>query len=194
MKFVLPREAMIPNGAIKVADKKSDAVAYLYPSPNGKPAAMVFFGKQNKPIFRHYYLGEKARDNAIRSAFEGRQASQEYTKKRRQERVSWVPDYKVGEILHTSWGYDQTNVEFFEITEVKGKYVILREVAQEREETGYMTGNCSPKSGCFLNPRHEKDEQGVPIRRLAQQTGIKIDDVRTAWRSTDRKYRWSSYA
>ena len=40
---------------------------------------------------------------------------------------------KVGSLLSYSWGYEQTNVEFFEVTAKKGKTVTLRKIAGERE-------------------------------------------------------------
>jgi hypothetical protein len=88
--------------------------------------------------------------------------------------ASRIPNYKVGEILHTCWGYDQTNIEYFEVVELRGKHVILRELAQERTATGFDQGNCAPIAGKYV---------GEPIRRLAQERGIKIDDCRTAFRS-----------
>jgi len=114
-----------------------------------------------------------------------------------------VPDYKVGDILHTSWGYDQTNVEYFQITEIKGKYAILREIGAESTETGWLQGRSAPLPDNFLEPRFDGDDQGLPIRRLMQEGGIKICDVRTAWRMKPTMvagvkvygtHHWSSYA
>lgn len=48
----MTREFYIPKGAVKVADKQSDAVAYLYSTPAGQPAVRVFYGKQSKPVGR----------------------------------------------------------------------------------------------------------------------------------------------
>lgn len=189
------RKFFIPAGAVRVADKQSDAVAFLYTNTgNGKPAARVFYGKQSKPVFAHYYSNEKARENAVTAAFEGRRATLNRRAGYAAERKNFVHDYTVGEILHTSWGYDQTNVEYFEIVEVKGKWVTVREVAQERKNTNSMQGTCVPLSGKFI---------GEPLRRLAGQHGIKIDDVRRAYRSETKTVAgvkvhtplsWSSYA
>jgi len=37
--------------------------------------------------------------------------------------------YAVGTIWRTSWGYDQTNVEFFEVVECKSASVVVRRLA-----------------------------------------------------------------
>src|SRR5271157_6029620 len=76
--FYTTRESLIPKGAVKVGDKHSDAVAYLYPSDNtrslGKPAMMVFYGQQSKPVARFYYLTDAEREAAVKKWFSTRQA------------------------------------------------------------------------------------------------------------------------
>jgi hypothetical protein len=181
-RFKMPREFYIPKNATKIADKLSDAVAYVRINDKSRPQAVIFFGKQAKPVSNYWYRSEEARNAAVASAFESRRKSLAFKAERKAKRVAWVPDYKVGDILRTSWGYDQTNVEYFEITEIKGKYATLREIAAESTETGWMTGRCAPLPGEFLEPRFKDDDQGLPIRRLMQEHGIKICDVRTAFR------------
>lgn len=178
-KFYTPRESLIPAGAVKVADKQSDAVAYLY-ERNGRIGALVFFGKQAKPVSHYLYKTATSRELSVAHAFESRRKSLAIKTERHAKRTAWVPTYKVGDIFRTCWGYDQTNVEYFELTEARGKYGTFREIAQARVETGFMQGNCVPLPGKYLEPRHTGDDAGLPIRRLLQEHGIKIDDVRYA--------------
>lgn len=70
---------------------------------------------------------------------------------RKDAKKNVVNPYKVGDIFYSSWGYEQTNVEFYQVVEVKGKNIIVREIAQNRMETGFMSGNCSPIKDKFLN-------------------------------------------
>jgi hypothetical protein len=177
------RESFIPKKSAKVVDKRSDAVAYVYSSETGKLFAATFFGKQAKPVAHHIYRDAARREDHIKRLFESRRQSLAFRAEQRAKRVAFVHDFKVGEILHTSWGYDQTNVEYFEITEVKGKFLTLREIAQETVQVGSDSGKCVPLPGQYLKPRFPGDDAGLPIRRLAQQGGVKIDDVRSAWRS-----------
>ena len=67
------------------------------------------------------------------------------------------------------------------MVEIKGKFAVLREIAAVSRGDGQGSERCVPQSGIYLNPRHEGDDRGLPIRRLIQEHGIKIDDVRTAW-------------
>lgn len=41
-------------------------------------------------------------------------------------------EVKVGDIFYTSWGYDQTNVEFFQVVRVSKASVWVQETGQER--------------------------------------------------------------
>lgn len=177
-RITFPREFYIPAGAMKVADKHSDAVAYLSTNRAGRPRATVFFGKQAKPIGDFNFKDEARREKYVTFQFEARRERQKRTAARHAERKAWVPTYKVGDIFRTCWGYDQTNVEFFEIVSMTGKFCVVREIAQEVEATGSMQGRCGPVPGEFV---------GKPMRRMMQQRGIKIDQVRTAWLMTPKE-------
>jgi hypothetical protein len=52
----------------------------------------------------------------------------------------------VGDIFYTTWGYEQTNVEFFQVVELKGKQTaIIREIhAEITRHTAYMSGEKRP--------------------------------------------------
>lgn len=183
LRFKLPRESYIPKGAIKVADKLSDAVAYLRVNSKGKPSATVFFGKQSKPVANYWYRDEAQREKAVRELFESRQARMAMMSKHKDEAKAFVHSVQVGDIFTTCWGYDQTNREAFEVVEVRGKHAILREIAMASETHG-PADRIVPQSGAFLTPRYEGDDRGLPIRRLIQgysgSAHIKIDDVRSA--------------
>lgn len=173
------RESFIPKGSRKVAHRHSSAVAYVY-ERNGKPCAAIFFGKQAKPVVQYRYKDDVAREKSITDYFQRCQSHEASVVERRTERKAYAHNVQVGDIYSTSWGYDQTNVEFFEVIEVRGKFAILREIASavshERSGADYVVA----QSGAYLAPRYEGDERGQPIRRLIGKSGIKIDDVRSA--------------
>lgn len=170
-RMTLSREFFIPAGAVKIADKGSDAVAYVYTSGQGLPAAMVFFGKQTKPVLRNAFRTEAQREKHVRAYFDARRAAAGRKAASKAETAAWVHTYKAGDIFNTCWGYEQTNREFFQVVETRGKHLILREIAQTRQETSWAAGFCEPVPGKFI---------GEPIRRLATKYGVKIQDGRTA--------------
>ena len=72
---------------------------------------------------------------------------------------------KVDDILYTSWGYDQTNVSFFQVTGVPSKcYVKIREINRNM-----ASGSCS-MSG-VVTPRID-DFRGEELRRMAKGSEV----------------------
>lgn len=74
---------------------------------------------------------------------------QALTAAKRQARTQFVNPYHVGEFLHSSWGYDQTNVEMYQILEVRPVSLKLCQVYQERTQNGYDCGTCTPRRDEF---------------------------------------------
>src|SRR5207245_2848035 len=105
-------------------------------------------------------------------------------------KAAWVNPLKVGDILSTCWGYDQTNVEFYAVTRVSGRRTWIREIAADYEQTGFMSGKTWPS---------------MPIRFVGEETmhiaqgqgtsgaGIKIQH-HYAHLETGREHYTSSYA
>jgi hypothetical protein len=172
----MPREFYIPKGAIKISDKKSDAVAYISSSVlSGQPCAKIFYGKQGKPIANYRYKNEADRAKSITAYFAARQEAAARKAAYAAERNAFAKanPYKVGDIFRTCWGYDQTNVEWFEAIEVKGCFVTVREINAESINTGDMTGRCVPLPGEFK-------AKSEPKKCKATKYGLKIDSCRTA--------------
>lgn len=84
---------------------------------------------------------------------------------------------KVGDFFYTSWGYDQTNVEFFEVVGLTGASVRLREVAQNVEDRGSGSESVTPRPGAYIGE--------VMTKRIKDggydKPAVKIDYVRTGW-------------
>lgn len=157
------KERYIPSGAQKIAHKLSDAVAYIY-ERNNVVYGLVFYGKQSKPVFHYRFKSEASRAAEIAKAFESRQKSIEFKKAEKAKRLEWVPGFEIGDLFRSSWGYDQTNIDYYEVVAVSGKMLTLRKIAQEREETGWEQGKCVPVPGQYI---------GEAFRKLAQSYSAK---------------------
>ena len=59
--------------------------------------------------------------------------------------------YSVGDILYHSWGWEQTNIDYYQIVKVTKASVVLREIAQDKEYTHDMSGMCSPVPNEFIS-------------------------------------------
>lgn len=117
---------------------------------------------QQKKVGRRAYISPAARGDisAITSGFarfvsqmEAKRTSRNAkTEAKRQARAQFVNPYKVGDFLYSSWGYDQTNREFYQVIEIGERSLKVREVAQNHESTGYDSWNASPRRNEFLKP------------------------------------------
>lgn len=102
----------------------------------------------------------------------------------------------VGDIFASCWGYEQTNVEFYEVVEKSGCYVTVREVAQESESTGWGSWTCSPVPGAYLDRSSFIDDNRKGKRCKVSPYGrIKItrDGVVSAGKWTGRKMHASDW-
>jgi hypothetical protein len=50
-------------------------------------------------------------------------------------------EVKVGDIFYTSWGYDQTNVEFYKVVRATKSSVWVQQTGQTREDAAYGGGD-----------------------------------------------------
>lgn len=60
--------------------------------------------------------------------------------------------YKVGDILHHSWGYDQTDCDFYQVVEVKPASVVLRKIGANTVpgSEGFMCESLMPEKDAFI--------------------------------------------
>jgi hypothetical protein len=66
--------------------------------------------------------------------------------KKQQLRKDIVNPFKLGDLLYSSWGYEQTNVDFYQVTKVGDKSVWVRPIASEMVEgtAGHDSSNVRP--------------------------------------------------
>jgi hypothetical protein len=160
----LTREFYVPKGALCIRDKQSSAVAYLYET-DGIPKAVAFHGKAQKPDWHFRFKDAAGREKRIRQHFEAWQQIEARGKAKQQERRAFQHPYKPGDIFRSSWGYEQTNIDYYEVVEVRGKHLIVRELLQGRKETEWCQGKCVPLPGEY---------KGEPFRVLAQDGHFKV--------------------
>ena len=81
---------------------------------------------------------------------------------------------KKGDIFVSSWGYDQTNVDFYEIVDVKGKIVVIREIHKRVTPGSHGSDKVMPIPGNY---------DGEPMRKRPSyrngKPSIKMTDY--AW-------------
>lgn len=116
------------------------------------------------------------------------QWKEERKREKDQRKKDLVENTKVGDIFYDTWGYEQTNVTFMQVTSKNGSTITLREIGSELvEDTGMDQGYKMPCKDHFLIGKHYKE-----ITKRIASDRIKIDDVisLTKWHG---KKVWSSW-
>jgi hypothetical protein len=119
----------IPTGATKIEHPDGLAVAYLYEERNA-PCAVAFTGTAAKPAFNFKFSSAADRTEQIETYF-ANLTSNANSKRAYRAAASAPHSLKVGDILSGSWGYEQTNVEFYQVVAVTTHGATLRSIADE---------------------------------------------------------------
>ena len=91
---------------------------------------------------------------------------------------------RVGDILYSSWGWEQTNIDFYQVIAIRGCTVRLRQLDPRITEDGYMCGTTVPIPDAF---------KGKAQSHRITKNYIRIDSCRTAWKWDGQPCRCSWY-
>lgn len=80
------------------------------------------------------------------------QAKQERLAEKAKAREEFVNPYKVGDILYSSWGYEQTNREFYQVVEVGNRSLRLRRIGcKSVRSTSWCSEDVAPEKNKFVS-------------------------------------------
>ena len=166
----MKKERYIPAGyALSYIHEGTEFVVYQH-EQEGRLYAIAYAGKATRPLWHYRFKSAESLAKQIEESVGGLEARKAAVKARRAARYA-AHGLVGGEIFRTCWGYDQTNVEYYQVVGVKGQSVELCEVAQMREETGFMSGECAPVPGQFIGKpfiRQVSMESGSPRVKIHQ--------------------------
>jgi hypothetical protein len=84
----------------------------------------------------------------------------------------------LNDILYSTWGYDQTNVDFYKVIKVSGKFVTVKQLKADKQPSGDMSYNATPT---------DEFADEAPLRRMVKDatwsdghTYIKLESYSTA--------------
>lgn len=136
-------KASFIKGKTKIQPKGLDIEFYLEDRA-GKFYLMAFRGTAGKPCAHYSFKSAEQRAGYMKRMAESAQLSADY-KAKQKAKAKAGRKLEVGHILYTSWGYDQTNTDFYQVTALKGEtMVIVQKLAASVEETGFMSGKTFP--------------------------------------------------
>lgn len=160
-----------------------DAVACKYVTPNGMAACIAYKGKRKKPEFHFTFKDVDARDGYLKQWIEQmerkRQQDADYAARVEAEHNAFVASLTVGSIFYRTWGYEQTNADFYEVVgKVTRTHAEVREIAQDVTEhsPGAMAGYAIPRKGEYTS-----DTKKIGLRRICPQQWTEGKKVSVSW-------------
>lgn len=177
------RELFIGNQEIILEDKEIPAVVYGS-IVDGVPNAIGFVGRGARPVFKYRFKTVEEREKWITGWLEAKRVS--YAEKIAARAKRNAPHtLKVGDILKSIWGYEQTNVDFYEVVKVTARSVWIKEIQQESVSTGSMIGNCTPRKGEYISE--------ATLHRADGYNCVSLTSYSCATLWDGRPVTWSSY-
>lgn len=175
----------IPSHTMAVKRPGIDAIVYV---DMPRLVATAYVGTAARRTWCYRFHSQARMEVKIKQLFDNLQAAAEY-KANRSAAQRRPHTLKVGDILSTCWGYEQTNREFYQVTKIVGASMVeLRELAQETQyDSQYMTGTCTPIKGSFL------DQAKTLRKRASVDNRVRINESVTASPWSGQPLSYSSY-
>lgn len=177
------RELTAPDGSLAIIFSKAELLPKCF--------MLAFAGTAGKTTAHYSYRTVEQAEQAATTFITGRQARAERKGQRKSERAAFKTTLQVGAVLVNSWGYDQTNVDYYQVVAVSatGRSVTIRQIGARAVEDGpvALSGSCWPLANEFTGP---------PMRKIVGEgNSVKIHD----WGSWAHPWepkpdRWSAYA
>ena len=173
MRFKMTREFFRPRAyQVKIEPKGVQAEIYLI----DEKRAIGFGGRRSRPDFNFRFGSKERRDEYVRKYVEGLRKSLEAKLAREGKRKGFQHSLEVGSILYSSWGYDQTNIDFYEVVEVVGKKSVkIRAIASEIDHAEQGADYVVAIPGAFL------EKAKVMLKRVGEGNVIRIASYASAY-------------
>jgi len=179
-------QRFIPDNAETREFPAAAVVAYCYESKRG-PALLAYKGRQSKPARYLAFGSVEARDRLL-SAFVAQEEANEASKRERKQAAHGLA---VGDIVYSTWGYEQTNVTFYEVVRLpSGRSATLREIEAETVEDapGSMTGSSTPKPGQYVQGAKDETRRATGWQTLS--AGQRYRGQLYKWDGKPRRVTW----
>lgn len=114
------------------------------------PVVKIFKGKALKPYANYYFKTVEKLEEYIAQEKKTAEKRIQSKKDDKENKEKVLADYKiqmkVGNILVCSWGYEQTNIDFYIVQDIKGKFAVIQKIGQAHftEDQAYMQDDVLP--------------------------------------------------
>lgn len=138
----------------------------------GKPSGVcevAFSGMRCKPDYAYRFGSPEAAEAHRATWLAGKRSNADKKRARVEQRREAGQHLAVGDVLVASWGVEQTNYDYYEVTrKVGARSVEIRELQKEKTYDGQaMAGLCVPVKGRYV---------GEPMtKRVDAHGGVKVN-------------------
>lgn len=187
MKNNFPRSFYVPKTYARVARNDSLGVEVYKDQRPDSIVIMAFSGKRQKADFHLRFKTEEQATKHVANWMNNLKAHQEKVLERREKRKEGHT-LKVGDLLQCMWGYEQTNIDYYQVTALLGTTMVeIREVGQSIRETEFMQGKTTPLPDVFVGPAKK--------HRVGERNSIRLNSYSWAFPcSHEDVSHWTSYA
>ena len=175
--FTFTRDFYVPKN-FELLAKDEDLGLEVWGTTSPRIVAIAFAGKRSKPDWHFRFNSTERLQAKIAETISGLRAHEQRVAERRAARNA-PHDVKVGDVFRCTWGYDQTNIDFYQCTKVCGAMIEVRQISCMAEETAYLQGDCVPAVGEFIG-----EPQRKKVSVYNGEPSIRIYDFASARRMT----------
>jgi hypothetical protein len=164
--MIMSKQRFIPDNAQTRNYPEAAVVVYCYQTANGKPAYVAYKGRQSKPRQFSSFSSEERLEAAI-SNLVTQETEVENFKRARRETAHGL---EVGDVLYSEWGYEQTNVNYYQVIRVvSGRSVVIRELRSQvvAGSEMAMSGKRAPILGEFVSNSKEQTRRATGFHRVS---------------------------
>lgn len=189
------RATIRPDSATIHQSKLDESEAWSYDDDKGRPCLKAFAGSSAKAAINCYYTSTTRRDERLTNWLSAREA--EIQRKKQQRIDANKPrDVEVDDVLRSSWGYDQTNIDYYQVIALIGKSMVeLRQIAAINTQLGDMRGESVPDINNFIGQPFKKRCVGKSVSLNSFSSASLLEPI-----SVDNGVKvykpsaWTSYA
>ena len=161
--------------------------AFLYEDTKSRPCAIAYKGRSLKSSFHKRFNDINERLNFVHGWMDDNKAQ------KAKERISCV-----GDVLVSSWGWEQTNIDYYKIVRLVGKRSVeVVQIGSMCEDTGNMTGESIPDIHTDVGNRFIKqvtDSTGDSIKLNSFSWARPLEFIETNGIKIYRSHSYSYYA
>ena len=136
---------------------------------------IVWEGNRKKPVSNYRYDAnsyEKALESEKNWNDRRVQEIKDYEQQCIDKCKAILENTKIGDVFYASWGFEQTNIDYYQVVAMKGKKFSFRKIKADCDYNAhYMTGKCVPLENEFVS-------EDIIEKSLSKYALFKIDSVR----------------